>query len=116
MNRQIIICLLTTALLFTVSVAQAQQPKTIPRIGFLAATSASTQALRFEAFRQGLKDLSYFDGKNIIIESRYAEGKTDRLSELAAELVRLKVDVIVTAGSTTTRTAKETTVAIPIVM
>ncbi|HEU4345860.1 MAG TPA: ABC transporter substrate-binding protein [Candidatus Binatia bacterium] len=106
-----------SAMFFALSLpVEAQQPKKIPRIGFLTATSASPQALRFEAFRQGLKDLGYFDGKNIIIESRYAEGKVDRLSELAAELVRLKVDVIVTAGSTTTRTAKETTVAIPIVM
>ena len=71
---------------------------------------------RIEAFRQGLRELGYVEGKNIVIEYRYAEGKLDRLPALAAELVRLKVDVIVTAGPTATRAAKEATVTIPIVM
>src|SRR5207302_6618589 len=95
---------------------EAQQAKKIPRIGFLAATSPSVEAARVEAFRQGLRELGYVEGKNIIIEYRWAEGKFDRLPDLAAELVRLKVDVIVTAGPIGTRPAKEATSTIPIVM
>jgi putative tryptophan/tyrosine transport system substrate-binding protein len=94
----------------------AQQPKKVPRIGFLSATSPSAIAARVEAFRRGLRELGYVEGKNIVIEWRYAEGKLDRLSELAAELVRRKVDVIVSAGPPPTRTAKEATATIPIVM
>ena len=90
--------------------ADAQQPKKVPRIGFLSASSPSVVATRIEAFRQGLRELGYVEGKNIVIEYRYAEGKLDRLPALAAELVRLKVDVIVTAGPTATRPAKEATV------
>ncbi len=97
-------------------VVQAQQPKKVPRIGFLSTGSPSTTPARIEAFRQGLRELGYVEGKNIVIEYRYAEGKLDRLSELAGELVRLKVDVIVTAGSAPTRPAKEATNTIPIVM
>src|SRR5439155_23652044 len=89
-------------------VARAQQPTKIPRIGFLGAVSRSTVSARTEAFRQGLRELGYVEGKNIVIEWRYAEeGKLDRVSELAAELVRLKVDIIVTAGPASTRSAKE---------
>ena len=88
----------------------------IPRIGFLIAASPSAISDRIEAFRQGLRELGYVEGKNIVIEWRYAEGKLDRLPALAAELVRLKVDVIVTAGSSATRAAKEATATIPIVM
>ena len=94
----------------------AQQPKRVPRIGFLSGVSPSTNSARVEAFRQGLRELGYIEGKNIVIEWRYAEGKLDRLSELAAELVNLKVDVIVTAAPPPTRTAKQATVTIPIVM
>ncbi len=101
------------ALGFTVD---AQQPTKIPRIGFLGAVSRSTVSARTEAFRQGLRELGYVEGKNIVIEYRYVEGKLDRVSELAAELVRLKVDIIVTAGPASTRAAKEATVTIPIVM
>jgi len=97
-------------------VAQAQQPTKVPRIGFLSAISPSTVAARIEAFRQGLRELGYVEGKNIVIEYRYAEGKPDRLSALAAELVRLKVDVIVTGGPAVNRPAKEATVTIPIVL
>ena len=82
------------------AVAQAQQPARIPRIGILIAPSASSFSARVEAFRQRLRELGYVEGKNIVIEYRYAEGKLERLPDLAAELVRLKVDVIVTAGST----------------
>ena len=78
--------------------------------------SLSTISARTEAFRRGLRELGYVEGKNIVIEYRYAEGKLDRLPALAAELVRLKVDVIVTAGPLPTRAAKEATSSIPIVM
>ena len=96
--------------------ALAQQPTKIPRIGYLAAASLSANAARTEAFRQGLRELGYVEGKNIVIEWRYAEGKRDRLSALATELVRLKVGVMVTAGSGSTSAAKEATSTIPIVM
>jgi|RhiMetdeSRZDD1v2_1073273.scaffolds.fasta_scaffold158151_2 ABC-type uncharacterized transport system substrate-binding protein len=98
------------------TVAQAQQPKKVPRIGFLNPISPSTISARVEAFRQGLRELGYVEGKNIVIEWRSAEGKSDRLPALAAELVRLKVDVIVTHGTTATRPAKQATLTIPIVM
>jgi putative ABC transport system substrate-binding protein len=98
------------------AVATAQQPTKVPRIGFLLATSPSANAARYEAFRQGLRELGYVEGKNIVIDRRFAEGKLDRLPSLAAELVRLNVDVIVTTGGISTRAAKEATVTIPIVM
>jgi putative ABC transport system substrate-binding protein len=96
--------------------AKAQQPKKLPGIGFLSAPSPSAVSARTAAFRQGLRALGYVEGKNIVIEQRYAEGKLDRLPVLAAELVRLKVDVIVTGTSAGTRSAKEATATIPIVM
>jgi putative ABC transport system substrate-binding protein len=96
--------------------AHAQQPTKIPRIGYLSGTSFSVNSARIEAFRQGLRELGYVEGKNFVIEYRYAEGKPGRLSELASELVSLKVDVIVTAGPAVTRPAKEATSTIPIVM
>ena len=96
--------------------AQAQQPTKVPRIGYLAGTSPSGIADRIQAFREGLRELGYVEGKNIVIEYRYAEGKADRERELAEELVRLKVDVIVTAGSAATRPTKKATNTIPIVM
>jgi putative ABC transport system substrate-binding protein len=96
--------------------AEAQQSKQLPRIGYLVANFPSTNPARIEAFRQGLRELGYIEGKNIVIEWRYAEGKPDRLPALAAELVRHKVDVIVTAGPASTRPAKEATSTIPIVM
>jgi putative ABC transport system substrate-binding protein len=97
-------------------IAEAQQPTKIPRIGYLSGVSPSTNSARHEAFRQGLRDLGYVEGKNIVIEWRYAEGKLDRLPALAGELVRLKVDVIVAGGPTPTRAAKDATSMIPIVM
>ena len=104
------------AVLFALCVpASAQQPAKIPRIGLLYA-SASGNAHRVEAFRQGLHELGYVEGKNIIIEYRYTDGKPDRFSAHAVELVRLKVDVIVTGGGSGTRPAKEATSTIPIVM
>jgi putative tryptophan/tyrosine transport system substrate-binding protein len=107
----IFLWLLATVFLRTAGIAEAEQPKKIPRIGYLSGGGA-----RIDAFRQGLRELAYVEGKNIIIEWRSAEGKLDRLPALAAELVRLKVDVIVTAGGRGTRTAKEATKTIPIVM
>src|SRR5919109_873090 len=105
------------ATLFALSYsASAQQPAKVPRIGFLSATPASGIPDRIEAFRQGLRELGYLEGKNIYIEYRWAEGKIDRLSELAAELVRLNVNVIVAAGPQATRRVKEATSTIPIVM
>jgi len=98
------------------SSAEAQQPNKVARIGFLIAASRSAISARTEAFQQGLRELGYVDGKNIVIEWRSAEGKLDHLPTVAAELVRLKVDVIVTTGSSVTRAAKEATVTIPIVM
>ncbi len=116
MNRKIILCLLTTALLSTAPFVEGQQPKKVPRIGFLGATSPSVESSRIEGFRQGLRELGYVEGKNIIIEWRWAEGKFDRLPELAAELVRLNVEVIVTGGSTSSGAAKKVTTTVPIVM
>jgi putative tryptophan/tyrosine transport system substrate-binding protein len=98
------------------AVAEAQQPTKARRIGYLTGVSPSTNSARHEAFRQGLRELGYVEGKNIVIEWRSAEGKFDRLPALAAELVRLKVDIIVTGGGATTRAVKEATTTIPIVM
>jgi len=116
MTKKILVWLLVTFFLANVSIAQAQQAGKIPRIGYLSGVSPSSIVARTEAFRQGLRELGYADAKNILIEWRYAEGKADRLPALAAELVSLKVDVIVTAGPLPTRAAKEATTTIPIVM
>jgi putative ABC transport system substrate-binding protein len=97
--------------------AQAQQPKKVPRIGYLASGDAASESTRFEAIRLALRELGYIEGQNIAIEYRYAERKPDRQSELAAELVRLKVDIIVvTGGAIPTRAAMNATKTIPIVM
>ncbi len=95
---------------------EAQKARQIPRIGFLIASSASSQKPRLEAFKQGLRDLGYVEGKTITIEIGSAEGKRNLLPGVAAELVRLKVDVIVTGGPTSTRAAKKATATLPIVM
>jgi putative tryptophan/tyrosine transport system substrate-binding protein len=116
MTKKIMLFALCSLLLASRFPADAQQPTKIPRIGYLAISSPYTNPARREAFRQGLRELGYVEGKNIIIENRYAEGKLDRLPALAAELVRLKVDIIVSAGAIPTRTAKEATSTIPIVM
>jgi ABC-type uncharacterized transport system substrate-binding protein len=107
------LCALLFALCFP---AQAQQPAKLPRIGFLSSLSPAAVSARMDAFRQGLRQLGYVEGKNIVIESRWAEGKTERVPGLAAELVRLKVDVIVTGGPSVNRFAKEATATIPIVL
>ncbi|TMA83866.1 MAG: ABC transporter substrate-binding protein [Deltaproteobacteria bacterium] len=116
MSGRILNWLLTTVFLAIASLAQTQQPTKVPRIGYLGAASPSATSERIEAFRRGLRELGYVEGKNIVIERRSAEGKSDRLPALAVELVRLKVDVIVTGGSAATRPAKEATSTIPIVM
>jgi len=95
---------------------EAQQAKKIPRIGFLSAAPRSALSERIEAFRQGLRELGYVEGKTIVIEWRFGEGKLDRLPALATELVRLNIDVIISGGPAPTRAAKEATKTIPIVM
>jgi putative ABC transport system substrate-binding protein len=116
MKKRITLRLLATLFLANVSLADAQQTGKIPRIGYLIGSSLATNSARIEAFRQGLRELEYVEGKNIVIEYRHAEGKYDRLPGLVAELVRLKVDIIVTGGGPATRSAKEATKTIPIVM
>jgi len=97
-------------------VAAAQSPAKSPRIGMLRTGSPSDHVAEIEAFRKGLLELGYAEGQNIAIEFRFAEGREDRFPDLAAELVRLKVDVIVTAGEVAIRAAKQATTTIPIVM
>ncbi len=96
--------------------AEAQQSEKVYRIGFLGNSSPSADSIRIEAFRQGLRELAYVEGKNVVIEFRYAEGQLDRLPNLAAELVRIKVDVIVARGTRAAKAAKNATRTIPIVM
>ena len=98
------LCALLLALSFP---ASAQQPTKVPRIGRLGASSLSADLVRREAFRHGLRELGYVEGKNIVIEWRDAEGKRDRLPALAEDLVRLKVDVIVTGGGNATEAPRE---------
>ena len=116
MCKKVIGLLLSTMLFALSSPAHAQQPKKVPRIGFLNAPPTAAISARVDAFRQGLRELGYVEGKNIVIEYRSAEGKTDRVPDLAAELARLKVDVIVSSGPTSTHQAKKATSTIPIVM
>jgi len=112
-----VFCFVLGAMITALSVSiEAQQPTKVPRIGFLTAGSPSTIPARIEALRQGLRELGYVEDKNIIIEWRFGEGKPDRLPALVAELVRLKVDVILSAGAAVTRPAKDATRTIPIVM
>ncbi len=116
MSRNII-CLCTGALLSVLALpASAQQSGKIPRIGYVTLASLIAISDRTEAFRQGLRELGYVEGKDIIIEWRSAEGKRDRLPALISELVKSKIDVIVTAGGGVTRPAKQATSTIPIVM
>ena len=114
MNRKIF--LLVPLILFSVGLADAQQAKKVHRIGFLGAAFPSSNPARHEAFRQGLRALGWVEGKNIAIEYRFADGKRERLPELASELVNLKVELIVTGGPAPTRAVKEANVTIPIVM
>ena len=106
----------TLSLLAAPLAPEAQQAGKVPRIGFLGVTSLSTISARIAGFRQGLRELGYVEGSNVVIEYRWAEGKAERLPDLADELVRLKADVIVTGGPADTRAAQKGTAAIPIVM
>jgi putative ABC transport system substrate-binding protein len=115
MRSKLHFCLLMTVLLITGS-AQAQQPGKIFRIGFLDGSTVSGNAVMVDAFRQELTKLGWIEGKSITIEYRFAEQKSERLAELAAELVRLKVDLIVVASTGPALAAKSATTTIPIVM
>jgi putative ABC transport system substrate-binding protein len=115
-SQRIIHIVLCALLIALCSIAEAQQAQKVHRIGYLSVNPASSESARGDAFRQGLRELGYVEPKNIVIEWRYADGKLDRLPALAAELVRLKVEVIVTGGSGSTRPANEATNTIPIVM
>src|SRR5439155_16673308 len=104
------------AMLFALCMpAEAQQSTKIPRIGYLSGSSPSTSPARRKAFLQGLRELGYVEGKNIMIEWRFAEGKLDRLPALAAELVRLKVDAIFAQSTASVQAAKKATATVPIV-
>jgi putative ABC transport system substrate-binding protein len=114
--RRVLLAAFALSLLVGVPGAQAQRTGSVYRIGFLGSTSLSGYANQVEAFRRGLRDLGYLEGKNLVIEFRWAEGKYDRLPELAAELVRLKPDVLVTHGPPGALAAKRATDTIPIVV
>ena len=117
MNKRILVSILAVVILAFVHLAEAQQPKKVPRIGYLTSSDPATESTRSEGIRQALHDLGYVEGQNIAFEYRYAEGKLDRFPELAAELVRLKVDIIVVAGGNTLiQSAKNATKTISIVM
>jgi putative ABC transport system substrate-binding protein len=116
MKKKITVLTLSATLFALCVSAAAQQQTRIPRIGYLTVSPLSANVVRVEAFRQGLRELGYVEGKNIVIEWRSGEGKLEREGELVAEALRLKVDVIVTSGPTMTRAAKQATVTIPIVM
>lgn len=118
--RKNIVCFARCAVLFALCVsAEAQQPGNLPRIGFLSGRgepTAPTVDPSFEAFRQGLIDLGYIEGKNILIETRYVEGKLDRVADIVDELVQLKVAALVSPVLAAIRSAKQTTKTVPIVM
>jgi putative ABC transport system substrate-binding protein len=117
MSRIITLILLATLLLGPFPSAQAQQPKKVPRLGYLSSFDPATESARAEAIQLALRERGHIEGQNIATEYRYAEGKLDRYPELAAELVRLKVDIIVvTGGDRMTQAAKNATKTIPIVM
>src|SRR5262245_15287244 len=117
MNHKVILFLLAASALICSNLAEAQQAKKVPRIGYLSVRDPAGESTRSEAIRLALRELGYIEGQNITIEYRYGEGKPDRAPELAAELVRLKVDIIVaTGGDTMIRPAKNATKTIPIVM
>ena len=107
--------ILVTFMLVFVPLAEAQQQKNVPRIGYVSGSGDANNP-NIDAFRQGLRDLGYIEGKNILIEYRYAEGKLDRVPSFVAELVQLKVDVVVSGNLPGIRAAKEATKTIPIVM
>src|SRR6476660_3268720 len=113
---RIILCAILLAICFT---AEAQQSRNIPRIGYLSRRGEATPTNpdpNANAFRRGLRDLGYVEGKNIVIHFRYAEGKTDRFPSMIAELLQRKVDILVSGTSQAIRVAKQATQTIPIVM
>lgn len=115
MSRKTLAGCLCAMLLATSVPIQAQQPKRIPRVGYLAAVSASADAPRLEAFRQGLRDFGYIEGKNIFIDYRHQSGSFERLPDLAAELIALKIDVLVAVTTNAALAAKKATATVPIV-
>jgi putative ABC transport system substrate-binding protein len=115
-HKLVAILALGVMLLALTCIAEAQQSAKIPRIGYLGAASSTANLARVQAFRRGLREVGYIEGKDIIVEYRYADEKYDRLPSLVAELVGLKVGIIVSGGSSVTRPAKEATATIPIVM
>ena len=116
MSKKILSIALATLILASVHLAEAQQPKKVYRIGYLSAASAEADKNRFAAFQRGMRELGYIEGKNIDIEQRYVAGQFEKIPELAAELVRLKVDVLVVYGDSAILAAKNATSTIPIVM
>jgi putative tryptophan/tyrosine transport system substrate-binding protein len=114
MGTRTIVGLLINLALWSIPFAEAQQPKKVPRIGYLGGATASASSERLEPFRRGLRELGYVEGKNIVIEWRSAEGKSDRLSALVAELLRLKVDIIVTAGPSVTVPPRKRLLQLPL--
>ena len=113
MTKKILLLALCSLLLALRFSAEAQQTAKVPRIGYL---SANREGISIDAFRQGLRDLGYIEGKNILVEYRYSEGKDERLPSLVAELVQLKVDVLVSPLPSVIHAAKQATKTIPIVM
>jgi putative ABC transport system substrate-binding protein len=117
MKEKILVLATGAFILASVYLAEAQQTaKTLPRIGFIYSAGTPEDSLSFDAFRLGLRDLGYVEGKNILIESRYAEGRLDRMPALVNELVQQKVDLIVAVNNVVIRAAKQVTKTIPIVM
>jgi putative ABC transport system substrate-binding protein len=117
MRKKILLSACATLIVASLQLAHAQQAKKVPRIGYLSSGDPASESARSEAIRLALRELGYIEGQNIAIEYRYMEGKQDRLPELAAELVRLKVDIIVAAGGRPmVQAAKNATNTIPIVM
>jgi putative tryptophan/tyrosine transport system substrate-binding protein len=116
MSKAIFLPVLVASILLSDHLANAQQPKQVPRIGILLPNQPSVSPQLVKAFHQGLRELGYVEGRNIVIESRFGEGKSDRYPDLAAELVQLRVDVIVTASTPAIEVVKNATSAIPIVM
>ena len=115
MAPRLVVIVSLSLFLLSAPVAEAQRAAKVPRLGYLTLLAASQSFPPREAFWQGLRDLGWIEGKNIAIESRFAEGNAQRLPDLAAELVRLKVDLIVTETTPAALAAKQATTAIPIV-
>jgi putative ABC transport system substrate-binding protein len=116
MSKKIVGLALCAMLIALYKFADAQQPQKVPRIGLLISASSAETAPFIEAFRQGLRDLGYIEGKNIVLEIRGGEARRNRITDLAAELVSLNVDVIVAGGGTAVDAVKKATTTIPIVM